>query len=333
MKLFFIFLMLFSSYIPTNILQCDFKTIGSGIRGSIQFKTGGINVGITNKETSFYVSSAKVSYPEKLLDGDEMKSSNSVSVLDYVKIIEGKEAEAYHFYENNWAEFRRYALANGFITGFRMMRTESDEYDLILETRYADSTQLNAIEQHFKTWYEGNPSPDLLNELKPNDFRLNVKNETVYLHERMTNLNSQNQNCNSENHRAFDFWLGDWEVYNKKGDHIGSNNIHLIQNGCGIQENWTSKGGGTGTSYNFYDSKTEKWYQSWISNSGNALLLSGGYHDGKMEMQSQLIEGKIDRIKWIPQKDSSVLQIWEISTDKGETWQEIFWGRYIKNEG
>lgn len=50
-------------------------------------------------------------------------------------------------------------------------------------------------------------------------------------------------------------------------------------------------------------------------------------------MQSQLIEGKIDRIKWIPQKDSSVLQIWEISTDKGETWQEIFWGRYIKNEG
>lgn len=332
MKLFFIFLMLFSSYTTTNILQCNFKNIGIGIRGSKQFKTEGINVGITNKETSFYISSSKVSYPEKLLDGDEMKSSNSVSVLDYVKIIEGKEAEAYHFYENNWAKFRRYALANGFISGFRMMRTESDEYDLILETRYADSTQLNAIEQHFKTWYERNPSPDLLNELKPNAFRQNVKNETVYNYVNFSKDNSQNQNCNSENHRAFDFWLGDWEVYNKKGDHIGSNNIHLIQNGCGIQENWVSKGSGAGTSYNFYDSKTQKWYQSWISNSGNALLLSGGYHDGKMEMQSQLIEGKIDRIKWIPEEDGSVLQIWEISTDKGETWQEIFWGRYIKNE-
>ena len=145
-----------------------------------------------------------------------------------------------------------------------------------------------------------------------------------------SDLKPESKNCNSEHHRAFDFWLGDWEVYNKKGDHIGSNNIHLIQNGCGIQENWTSKGGGTGTSYNFYDVKTEKWYQSWISASGNALLMSGGLTDGKMKMQSESLNGKIDQISWVPQEDGSVLQIWNISTDDGKTWKEAFWGKYVR---
>ncbi len=161
------------------------------------------------------------------------------------------------------------------------------------------------------------------NGIKPVILRLPLPNSS--------NPNTENQYCNSENHIAFDFWLGYWEVYNKKGGHIGTNNIHLIQNGCGIQENWTSKGGGTGTSYNFYDVKTEKWYQSWISSSGNALMMSGGFSDGKMQMQSEPLNGKIDRISWVPQEDNSVLQIWEISTDNGKTWKEAFWGKYIKN--
>ncbi|WP_375581052.1 hypothetical protein ABWH96_08625 [Marivirga tractuosa] len=260
------------------------------------------------------------------------KSYNSVSVFDYVKILDGKNQEVYHFYENNWAEFRRYALANGFISGFRMMKSESDEYDIILETQYTDTIQLNNIEKHYKNWFERNPGTNLLNELKPNDFRKNVKNETVYNNANFSKPSSQNKNCNSENHRAFDFWLGNWEVYNKNGDHIGTNNIYLIQNGCGIQENWTSKMGGAGTSYNFYDVKTEKWHQSWISSSGNALMMSGGFSNGKMQMQSEPLNGKIDKISWVPQEDESVLQIWEISTDDGETWKEAFWGKYVRND-
>lgn len=259
------------------------------------------------------------------------KSYNSVSVLDYVKILDGKDDEAYYFYENNWAEFRRYALVNGFISGFRMMKSESEDYDIILETQYADTIQLNNIEKNYKNWFERNPGPNLLNDLKPNDFRKNVRNETVYNYTNFSKPNPQNQNCNTENHRAFDFWLGNWEVYNKNGDHIGTNNIYLIQNGCGIQENWTSEMGGAGTSYNFYDVKTEKWHQSWISSSGNALMISGGFSDGKMQMQSEPLNGKIDKISWIPQEDNSVLQIWEISTDNGKTWKEAFWGRYVNN--
>jgi len=267
----------------------------------------------------------------KLPVGEMGTSSNPLSVLDYVKILDSKAAETYHYYDHNWAKFRSYALFNGFISGFRMMKSESAEYDIILETQYKDREQLEAIEEHFKKWYALNPTPDLLNELKPLDFRKNVKNETVYHHLDLSKPNIQNQNCSSEDHRAFDFWLGTWEVYNKKDQHIGTNKIHLIQNSCGIQENWTSKGGGAGTSYNFYDIKTQKWYQSWISNSGNALLLSGGFKNGEMQMQSELINEKIDRIKWVPQEDGSVLQIWEISTDHGKTWQEAFWGKYIKN--
>ncbi|WKV12478.1 hypothetical protein [Marivirga harenae] len=260
-----------------------------------------------------------------------IENSNALSVLDYVKILNGKEKEAFHFYENNWAEFRRYALGKGVISGFRMMKSKSQEYDIILETRYANKSQLDEIEKHFNDWLGENPDGDFLNDLKPNEFRENVKNETV---ENYTNLASeefQNQDCESENHRAFDFWLGNWEVYNKNGDHIGTNIIHIIQNACGIQENWNSKRGGAGTSYNFYNNKTGMWHQSWISNSGNALLLNGNVEDGQMIMQSEELNGKIDQIKWVPQKDGSVFQIWEISTDQGKSWSEAFWGKYVKN--
>jgi len=78
--------------------------------------------------------------------------------------------------------------------------------------------------------------------------------------------------CCTSNHKAFDFWVGDWEVYLPNGNKAGENTILKIQNNCVLQENWKSANSTfSGTSFNFYNTKTENWEQLWIDNQGQHL--------------------------------------------------------------
>jgi hypothetical protein len=143
-------------------------------------------------------------------------------------------------------------------------------------------------------------------------------------------------NCCTPETRQFDFWVGAWETYNPEGKLAGKNTIVMLQDSCLLQENWTSSGGGyTGTSYNFYNARTKKWQQLWLDNQGGNLQLTGELSNGNMVLQSEkLPNGKgqlqIDRITWTPNKDGSVRQHWEVSTDDGKTWITAFDGLYKK---
>ncbi|NRA13171.1 MAG: hypothetical protein HRT57_14580 [Crocinitomicaceae bacterium] len=95
--------------------------------------------------------------------------------------------------------------------------------------------------------------------------------------------------CTSE-HQQFDFWIGDWNVYDTSGTLIGTNNILRLQDGCAIQENWTAAS--TGTSYNYYNKSDSTWNQAWIDNQGESLVLKGNYTNGAMVMKGALIPGK-----------------------------------------
>ena len=114
----------------------------------------------------------------------------------------------------------------------------------------------------------------------------------------------------------------------------GTNQIVLLQDSCLIRESWKSAGGPyTGTSYNWYDPQTKKWWQSWIDNQGGSLRLNGGMENGNMvlyseEMRSPQGERYLNRITWTPNPDGTVRQHWEISKDKGESWQTLFDGLY-----
>jgi hypothetical protein len=46
--------------------------------------------------------------------------------------------------------------------------------------------------------------------------------------------------CNGVEFHQFDFWLGEWEVFNKQGIKVGENEIIRLQEGCVLQENWKS---------------------------------------------------------------------------------------------
>ncbi|MDX2361481.1 MAG: hypothetical protein QNK23_11795 [Crocinitomicaceae bacterium] len=141
-------------------------------------------------------------------------------------------------------------------------------------------------------------------------------------------------NCCTEEYDHFDFWIGEWEVFNLKGDVVGTNSITAIQGNCVLQENWTSASGGTGTSLNFYDNKNQTWNQLWIDNSGNKLDITGGLKGNQMIMLSEEKYNTqndvhfIDRITWTPNENESVRQHWERTTDNGITWKTLFDGLY-----
>jgi hypothetical protein len=72
------------------------------------------------------------------------QKSNPVSVMDFVKIINGKKAEALFYYENNWKLYRDEALNKNFIQSYQLMEVVPDSlnnFDLVLITVYKDSLQ------------------------------------------------------------------------------------------------------------------------------------------------------------------------------------------------
>ncbi|WP_394970557.1 hypothetical protein [uncultured Croceitalea sp.] len=125
-------------------------------------------------------------------------------------------------------------------------------------------------------------------------------------------------NCCSDNHKAFDFWLGSWTVTNVDGSKAGTNTITKDQDNCILQENWISASAGyTGTSINFYNLKTAQWEQLWIDNSGNHLKLKGNRVGNKMILSSNEFKGvngklHVNRITWTINDDGTVRQLWEV---------------------
>ena len=85
--------------------------------------------------------------------------------------------------------------------------------------------------------------------------------------------------------RQFDFWVGDWEVFNTQGQKVGTNSVQPISEGCGLLENWKSTPQNNGKSINYYDQSTNKWYQFWIGSGGDALRYEGSFKDGAMRFE------------------------------------------------
>jgi hypothetical protein len=142
--------------------------------------------------------------------------------------------------------------------------------------------------------------------------------------------------CQSPEHRQFDFWLGEWDVTANEAP-AGSNRVESIMNGCAVQENWQGAGGISGTSFNIYDRDTGQWHQTWVDSSGTLLQLDGGLQGNDMVMQGQRpvpASGgtAIHRIRWTPNEDGTVRQLWEASQDSGASWSVMFDGLYAPRE-
>jgi hypothetical protein len=141
--------------------------------------------------------------------------------------------------------------------------------------------------------------------------------------------------CAAPEARQFDFWLGSWEV-NANGRVVGRNRITRIHGGCTLLEQYdTAPRPFAGMSVNYWDPDDGRWHQVWVDNSGTRLHLAGGYADGRMVMSGTRFRdgGTLtDRITWTDNRDGTVRQLWEQSTDGGTTWQTAFDGLYTPRE-
>lgn len=142
--------------------------------------------------------------------------------------------------------------------------------------------------------------------------------------------------CASEAHGAFDFWVGEWEVYpNREGaEKAADSRIERISSGCVIRESWMPLRGGeglvAGTSMSFINHRSARWEQVWVGSDGKRVDFTGGIVDGAMVLTGYWDGTARDggdvltRMTYSLQEDGSVRQHGEGSTDHGKTWQTSF---------
>ncbi len=139
--------------------------------------------------------------------------------------------------------------------------------------------------------------------------------------------------CGTAEHRAFDFWIGEWNVHGPAGKLAGTNSIRREIGGCVLHERYDTGRGYSGESFNIYDAPRKLWHQTWVDTSGLLLLLEGGIRDGKMVLEGQTTgaDGNLTkhRISWTPSPDGSVRQLWE-STGAAGGWAVVFDGKYTR---
>ncbi len=148
--------------------------------------------------------------------------------------------------------------------------------------------------------------------------------------------------CAAAEYRQFDFWLGNWDVFGPAGQKIGTNSITSINDGCVLYESWRDARGGTGNSFNYYETTTKRWHQFWVSANNSAPLsaapdgtpmpMSGGLVDGAMVLQSPAGVKPRNRWTWSKVEGGKVRQHAEQSDDDGATWKTLFDGLYVKQK-
>lgn len=142
--------------------------------------------------------------------------------------------------------------------------------------------------------------------------------------------------CHQDEYRQFDFWVGQWNVFNPAGTQTGTSVISRDLDGCVITENFIGSGGGAGMSLNAYDAATGKWYQTFVDNLIGNFRISGGLMGQEMVMTGlqpvfQPGLGFVDRdtkLTWTPNPDGTVHQVIENSFDGGPV-QTGFDGLYM----
>ena len=149
--------------------------------------------------------------------------------------------------------------------------------------------------------------------------------------------NGQAGCCEAKEYRAFDFWIGDWEVNSKfTGLKIGDNLIERIPGKTIIQENWTGFLTNSSTSFHHYDPSLKKWRQKWIDNTGNSIEFIGTVENDTARFTGASIHPssqiKTDHRMMIAKvSEDEINQLWEQSVNEGP-WNVIFNGQYLRKK-
>lgn len=136
--------------------------------------------------------------------------------------------------------------------------------------------------------------------------------------------------CAGEEHGAFDFWLGEWDVYQTGTEtQVATSRIEKVSNGCAVRETWMPLRGGGGSSLTTLDPQTGNWHQLWVGAQPGRVFFDGGPVGETMVLTGYWgrdAEGRpnLVRMTYTPGDDGSVRQAGEASGDHGVNWTASF---------
>ncbi|HEX2605993.1 MAG TPA: hypothetical protein VHK91_01395 [Flavisolibacter sp.] len=131
--------------------------------------------------------------------------------------------------------------------------------------------------------------------------------------------------------QEFDFWVGEWNVYQTGTDYqVGHQKIEKASGGCMVLENWTATGvPNEGKSMNFISPDTRKWEQVWMGSGGIYLhYYNGSYSDQAMRFEGAGNDkaGKplLFHLTYFNLSPATLRQLLEQSADGGKTWTTVY---------
>jgi tetratricopeptide (TPR) repeat protein len=171
------------------------------------------------------------------------------------------------------------------------------------------------------------------------DFKF-IRNEAAFKKIYTTAYNAAYPCKSRPGARLFDFWIGEWDVFNNQypNSRVGSSVIQDVSGGCTILENYQSSGNlYSGKSQNWYDTTTKKWTQVWIGAGGDYQTFTDGeYKDGAMRFKFQqpdangvMQPGNFIFYNLGPNK---VSQYNDLSNDGGKTFQVVYDFIYVRRQ-
>ncbi|MFN8060288.1 MAG: hypothetical protein U0Q12_14120 [Vicinamibacterales bacterium] len=133
--------------------------------------------------------------------------------------------------------------------------------------------------------------------------------------------------CSSPVHREFDFWLGNWDVFDRNSP-TKSATVRVTKelDGCVLREEYDGLDGLRGTSLSSYDGTALEWQQTWVTNRAQLLVVHGHRDGDALVFTGWLREknGEVSvRARWTPEP-AGVRETAERSTDGGHSWRPWF---------
>jgi hypothetical protein len=142
--------------------------------------------------------------------------------------------------------------------------------------------------------------------------------------------------CTEPERHQLDFWLGDWDTFEPEGA-LGESqaraHVDSILAGCVVHELYEQTDGLVGDSFLSYDSITRKWQQTWVTNFGAYMFLTGSFDDGVLTLEGTSHTKSRDvphRITWKAEK-GGVRETGVMSMDGGKTWTPAFDVLFLKH--
>jgi ketosteroid isomerase-like protein len=130
--------------------------------------------------------------------------------------------------------------------------------------------------------------------------------------------------CGDPAYRQFDFWKGEWDVFNADStSKVAHARIDSILDGCVLREDFQDTSGQEGQSFTIYDSSRKLWHQTWVTSHGVLLEIEGRFEDGEMSLSGKNQGGEIVRGTWKPE-NGLVREIAQKSADGGKNWDPWF---------